>query len=480
MTSTINKIIYNNVEPSFDGYDAAAYSLKLESDIRKKWESSKNAHYYLKIATLGLASYFLADHVSKEELERRITLYRNSSHEIENVTRAIQRIAARSLYKKHREVKSDVQKHLEPQFDSALRTALSLGALWLKQGPSITTGPRGQIIWARTKALYNELHARGFNVFIHAHSYPITLHHELASHFQSMHQSKEFKAHKPEESRRRLRAPGVAQHFANTAAYLQSLLAKFINSGWSMDDNHRETIISCDAIPANDEAYESAQHFFKSNRSIVDTASSTGMTTKAFDSAFINRYLQNSSLRQYATSLFAKARTQLAGVADYGMIRVIAIKKETVEDAKTSYAWRSHAFGRLCTCRHTPNKYGHDEFVHTLREHQQGKYKRCVVNGVPAMPQYRLLASNLDKDPTKMIFTMDCLNTQERGRYRQIFSELEKPLSHLIRLERLSECRSRKELQEVLNGINHHEQSPHYKRGVDEVLDKHRELIDGE
>ncbi|MBS0637639.1 MAG: hypothetical protein JSS12_09015, partial [Verrucomicrobia bacterium] len=449
--------------------------LQKELDIRKAWSSGRVKNAFLSIISLGIASCFLRNPVTKEELEARITLYRESSLEFQRSATIIQRLAAKKLYKTEREVKKAVQNIQKPQFNSLIKTAFSLAAVWATEGPSLR-GYRGQIIWSDIKALFAELKQRGFYVFLHAHSYPITLHHELASHFLSMHQSAEFKAEKPDETRRKFRAPGVAQYFKNTSEYLKSPLARSINSGASMDDHHRETIISCDAIPANSQPYESANHFFHSNRSIVDTASSTHISNSSFDLSFISRFIQNPSLRSYAVSLFTKARKELSTIADYGMVRVIAIAKETLVNPETNYIWRSHAFGRLCTCKHTPKKYGHDEFVETLESHQKGKYNYCKERTVP---QYRILAANLDKDPKKMVFNMDCLNSEERSRYEAILEELKTSLEHLIRLEQLGQCKSKEALQEVIDMINPLITSSHYIQGTQEALRAHKGLIDG-
>lgn len=480
MATTIDKIIYNNsaaLTTLIEAKDAASYNLKFENDIRNSWQQRKYLQLFIKFATFGIASLFLSELVTKDALEERITLFRNMSLTMQEKAKVIQRYAAKKLYASQRSVVASVQELQAPQFNSRLKTVASLSMAWLRQGPSLLTGYRGQIIWDRTRQLATKLQEQGYHVFLHSHSYPITLHHELAGHFQTMHQSAEFKAEKPQESQRKFRAPGVATHYANTTAYLASYLAKSINNGWSMDDNHRETIISCDALPDNYQAYESTHHFFHSNRSIVDTASSTGMSTSSFDAAFVKSFIQNSALRRYATALFAKARKELAGVADYGMIRVIAIKKATLENEETNYVWRSHAFGKLCTCKHTPGKFGHNEFVATLEAHQKGVYSPCKIGGSP-LPQYRILASNLDKDPTKQIYNMDCLNSDERKRYFEILENLKSPLSKLIQLEQLEKSKTVHELKAIIEAIDRNEPSQDYQQGVREILNKHRSFLE--
>ncbi len=478
MPTITEKIIYQNTALDFTGYDATLHSLKKEHEIRDIWQSVKNQHFFLLIITLGIAYFFLPTVVSKDELEGRISLFRDFSIDMEAKARVIQKAFARTLYKKKRITAVKMTPHLEPQFDSGLKTIVSLGRVWINEGfLNLWSGHRGQIIWHRTKALYKELQDHGYYVFLHAHSYPITLHLELATHFDRQHQSEDFKLQVPDESARKFRAPGVGRYFANTKEYMQSHIAHQINAGYSMDDNHRDTIISCDAIPENNEWYESAQHFFKSNRSIVDTHSSTGMTHKSFDSQFIRKYIPNYHLQEYALELFATARQRLTGIADYGMIRIIAIAKETIESEKTNYVWRSHAFGKLCTCRHTPNKYGHAEFVETLKKHQKIDYRHCNTG---KMPQYRILAPNLDRDSKKQIFNMDCLNTQERETYNKIFADIQKPLSDILTLQTLPKAKSVEELAEIIQKVKLDEPSKQYQAGVRELLREHHELLKAE
>jgi len=477
--NTVDKVLFSQTNEAFTtsltGYDASAHTLQFEQDIRDEWHSTSWRYLFLKIITLGIAHFFLPRLTSQESLEGRIVLLRDFSQDMEAKVRKLQQLAAKKLYRKHTITSARLSPHQSPQFNSSWETVVSLGRLWLNQGyPNFWNGHRGQIIWDRTKKLCQALREQGNYVFVHAHSYPITLHMDLASHFQSLHQSDVFKACKPEESRMKFRAPGVAQEFANTGAYLNSYMAQSINSGQSMDDNHRETIISCDVITANNEAYESAQHFFKSNKSIVDTHSSTGMSFGAFDSTFISSFVKDYNLKSYAVSLFAKARKELAGIADYGMIRIIAVAKKTIENPKTNYAWRSHAFGRVCTCKHTARRIGHAEYVQTIKNHQNGEYKYCTHGKTP---QYRILAANVDRDPTKQVYNMDCLNAEEKGQYNQIYERLKKPLERLVRLEQLAKSKTVQELAALLSLIDVNESSWEYKTGISSLLYTNKALI---
>ena len=122
-----------------------------------------------------------------------------------------------------------------------------------------------------------------------------------------------------------------------------------------MDNNHRESIISCDAIEDNREGYESCHFFFTANSSIVQTHSSTGKSGREFDSKFLNSYLKEPHFLHRAVELFAKARKRVASLPGYGMVRVIAIRNQTVEDRKTNYIgarthWEAlylHSFSRI-------------------------------------------------------------------------------------------------------------------------------------
>lgn len=473
-THALDNIVYAPEIGPFDGFDAARYNLKIEKEILTRRYFVEKRYQVLKYASLGLSTFLLTPATSEEELQKRIAKYKEFSLNMERQTRIIQRLFAKKIYKAQKEAAARVPYTQKPQFNSYFTTGAELVQTWWKNGSiDLFNGYRGQIIWEKTKSLYDFLSKKGFYVFLHAHSYPITLHLELSSRFQSLHQSGQFKDLKPLESRRKFRAPGVAGHYSNTTEYLKSSLGKLINWGLTIDDRHRESIISCDAIPDNNEAYESAQHFFKSNRSIVDTHSSTGLKSKVFDAQFLKSFIHNEDLCNYAVELFASARKKLS-FANYGMIRIIAIAKKTLENEKTNFIWRSHAFGVLCTCKQSTGLFGHNEFVKTLQENQKGKYKRCSHGSIP---QYRILAENLDRSITKQVYTMDCLSDEERNRYNVIFNDLCRHLSNIIRLERIGECKSVEQMALILNSVNLSTTSTDYHKGITKVLKDHSSLI---
>jgi len=479
-TDFCNKFFYKNCVLSFNSEDAAHYNLEIEHKIYNGWYLERTKQIFLRIITLGFAYFFQKKTTSMKDLKERILIYRSISLQMHEAARKIQFAAARHFYKKHQEVRSELEPYLSSKnFGGVYQQGISLLKVWWQEGSvDPFTGVRGQIIWKRAKELGDKLKAKGFYVFYHAHSFPIALHLDLSSFLRSMHQSQDFQNLKPLESRRTFRAPGVARYFKNTSEYLRSTLGQEINAGRLMDDHVRETIISCDAIPDNHEAYESCQHFFKSNKSIVETTSSTGMKHHRFDEQFIKSYIKDPHLQRYAVHLLSQTRFKLKNLSSYGMIRVIAIAKETLEDPRRNYVWRSHAFGRLCQCHHTKDRYGHEEFVATLRKHQKGQYERCR----PALllgsfPQYRILAANLDKDPTKQIYTMDCLEPQEIQAYQCCFDDLKDSLIKLIRLEKLGECKTDDEVLLALKGIDHHESSFDYYYGIRNVLNAQRKLV---
>lgn len=247
-----------------------------------------------------------------------------------------------------------------------------------------------------------------------------------------------------------------------------------------MDDNHRESIISCDAIEQNKGKFESAHHFFHSNCSIVDTPTSTHQSHDFFDRKFLSSYFRDKNLLAFGVIQFQKAREEISKLPGNGMIRVIAIRPERLENEKTNYVWRSHAFGRICTCVHTPGKFGHREFVATLQKHQKGNTARCRPTPLEPegpFPQYRILASNIDKDPTKQIYTMDCLTDEQRQEYRSIYNRLKSSIKSIIRLEKMQSCKSYEELLMTLSGINPKEVSGTYWSGVFKILEDNRTFL---
>ena len=472
-----NKFLYYDTAPLFTRVEAQTYSLAFETQLVRQWQHKHSFSVIINTLFCGLPSLFQQPLTSKAEFNRRLELFRDEAYKIDRVTRIIQQAYLKKKYCPQRKIRTSMQPFssftVEPGF-------FQIGQLarvwWKKKSIDLTNGARGQIIWQEATTLGSELKKEGYYVFYHAHSYPITMHLELTSSFQAEQLSVASKAQKPKELRRKFRAPAVGELFDNTTEYLKSSIAYRINHGLAMDDNYRETILSCDAIEDNDQAYESCQHFFKSNKSIVDTKTSTGKSSAFFDRSFIKNHLLNDDFQEYSVELFSKAREKLAHFPGYGMIRIIAIAKKTLENPLTNYVWRAHAFGLLCTCQHTPRKFGHAEFVATLNKHQAGQKTRCSSSGSP-YPQYRILVKNLDKDPTKQIYTMDCFSKEERQKYNEIYEALRVSIVRMHRLETLSESRSYEALLTALMGIDPTVQALEYKIGLRRELMKNKELI---
>lgn len=472
----MNTFLYRDSPIHFNLQDAEKYSLRYESNIYATWQKEKYRQSCLKCITCGLANFWLKPMMSRNELDRRIAMYRQYHKKVDRLVRVVQRRFAEKIYQKQNERFQTVKNQAEYNLANGIGRYFDVVSVWIKRGEiDLRNGARGQIIWHRSTELAKRLRESGFYVFYHAHSYPITLHLELATHFSSLHQSQHFAAIKPLQSRRKFRAEGVARHFANTTAYLASDLGKQINQGNTIDDRHRETIISCDSIEENKEAWESCQHFFKTNSSVVDTPTSTGMKPEGFDKTFIQSYLRTVHFQKMALDSFSIARGELKSLPGYGMIRLIAIDQETIKNPETNYVWRSHAFGRLCTCAHSIGKYGHDEFVQTLEKHQKRSFSRCVKNG--KIPQYRILAANLDRDIKKQIYNMDCLTEAERQTFDEIFNRLFQTLSHLYQLERIGHLKSYRELFGVLCDINPNEFSSDYRLGIQNIFLQNKELL---
>lgn len=481
MISLKDKILYSRYTTPFSFSDASQYSMGSIQRLEDSWKSHRNFQILLRIVTLGIAYFFQKRMTSQQEMKQRIQRYKGCSSRLHKAVKPLQRKFAHKLYERERQVsliqQDRIREATQKSTGGRVTKTLEVARAWWQSGTiDLFTDSRAQIIWQRMQDLSDQLKKEGYYVFFHSHSYPITLHLELAAHLASTHQSKEYQQEIPLESLRKMRAPGVARHFNNTTSYLRSHLGRMINSGETMDDNHRETIISCDCIPSNNERYESCQFFFKQNKSIVDTPSSTGMKHNDFDLSFLQGYLRTPWFQHYAARQFAVARDALKDkVPPIGMIRVIAIKKETLQDQKTNYVWRSHAFGVLCRCQHERGRFGHKEFVATLDKNQSGAHQRCN-NG--SLPQYRILASNLDKDRKKQIYTMDCLSETEKGDFKRIFENLKNELTNLVRLEKIPDCKTADELLLALQGIDITEKSAEYREGLASVLRKNAKILE--
>lgn len=475
-----NRFIYQDGFNGFSGYDASKWNLSVEDGIISHWRYQGIKNKILNIATLGLASYFQMKTTSLDEVKNRIDLLKNEAEKMDKAARVIQVAFARKRYFQARKISKGTESFTRPQISSSsLGVPLQFLHSCLNSFELDMLNPKGQIIWQKVKGLRNFLRKESNSyIYVHTHSFPITLHLDLSTHFQSMHQSAVFRRLKPLENRTMFRSRGIAKHYKNTESYLKSFLGKAINAGWTIDDRHRESIISCDGIVDNKQPYESARHFLNSNKSIVDTASSTGMKHSDFDGNFIKAFISNPNLCEYAKLQFQEARLQLKELPSYGAIKVIAIQKERIKDCKTNYVWRSHAFGVACRCGHSSEKWGHNEFIATLEKHQNDIYSPCKVKSFySSLPQYRILAENIDRDHTKQIFKIDCLTEAQRHLYTKTYNTLQRKLSPLIRLEKLDQCKNYFSLMQSLSGIEVSSASKEYHQGLESILRKHKTLI---
>lgn len=479
MTNFYNHFIYKDHFNGFNAYDASRWNLSVEDDIVFRWKFIKKRNEIISVASCGLGSCFLEQTTSFQELQNRITIFKNEALKMNKAARLIQFAFAKKRYAQAHKMNEKAKVFTRPQISSsAFGVPLQFLKSCLSSNEFDVINPKGQIVWQKIKEFRNLLKKEGYYVYLHTHSFPITLHLDLSTYFQSLHHSSTFNDLKPVANRTMFRARGVAAHYKNTESYLNSILGKCINFGLTIDDRHRETIISCDGIIDNNEPYESARHFLNSNKSIVDTASSTGMHHAAFDGGFIKPFIKNSHLRTYAIAQFKAARAQLKELPEYGAIKIIAIRKETIRDCKTNYVWRSHAFGVACHCAHSPNKGRHNEFISTLEKHQNDVYSPCKSGSyASSLPQYRILAENIDRDHSKQIFKLDCLNEKQRNLYTKNFEKLKNTLAVLVKIEKLGLCQDYSSLLDSLRGIEIKNYSSDYHYGVQEVLKNHKKLI---
>lgn len=288
--------------------------------------------------------------------------------------------------------------------------------------------------WNLVKEYATTLHPTHY-VFTHSSSLSHGLFVDMATHL-------DLSISNPAFSRRwnlmkKMRPRGVAPNlFKNTEEYFKSEMCKKIQSGQE-DDGYPNNahLLSCDAYLDNDDIFESSFYFFKENTNCFKP-------DLKFSLEFFKKYIKNENLSKFAAKEFhSLLSSKSLSKKIPGRVYVIAIEKAHLQDKTKRYVFRAHPFGKVCSCNGSGENQG--DFIKKLEEHQKGDLKKlCPLrdeNGAITEfnPQYRILTGSLDKDPTRIVSSFDCLSSEIEREIKPNFWRIAQALKSCQRIEGL-------------------------------------------
>ena len=333
--------------------------------------------------------------------------------------------------------------------------------------------PSPAVRWEKLKK-FATLLEKDHYVFAHsssfAHSFFVDLRTHLSSKILFPTYSSRWNTH------RNFRSKNTPMPFKNITEYFKSNLCYRINAGSTTDDHNQHLILSCDGDLDNKQSHESAYHFFKQNSNISHASHLTD--------SFFKEHIQNADIRNFAMA-YKRTIDASSPTTTSGRVYLIAIPKKTLQDQKTCYVWRSHAYGKVCNHSSFWSiltfKAPHKEFIDVLDKHQKGNtiFQMC-------QDQYRILAPNLDRDLTKKVFALDSLTESQEKTYKDSFWKLAILLKQVQRLESISSKTSKEDLVSILLrtrfDVKHlayttPEMQKTYVKGISNILNSKKNLL---
>lgn len=208
-----------------------------------------------------------------------------------------------------------------------------------------------------------------------------------------------------------------------------------------IDDNINSELLSVDGVLENNDVSESALHFFKWNSNI-----SEAVARHAF---YISQHYLGADPAIYRMisgkiNAIASYKNQEASV---GALYTICVPKKVVENPKKNFVYRSHAYGRKCTC-HPDNK-----FTDVLNDHQKNKFQKCGWID-RCYPQYRMVTSAMSRDTTVRSFRFTAIAKPKQKEYRLKIRHLVQELHVYARILKLTAAPSKQELDALKHDID--------------------------
>jgi hypothetical protein len=256
-------------------------------------------------------------------------------------------------------------------------------------------------------------------------------------------------------AQKRFRIPGVAKEFTNFEAYRKSDISKQI------DNFVNHSVIAVDGYLQKKSGNESAWSFFTGNSSITDVE-------KELPEQLIAYVSKRAKIQNYLREQIQKG---LERIPKSGRYYLIAIPKDHIENPENQYVWRSHGRGFVCSCKKVYSRKDH--FTYLLKENQKGNGETCDRGGIP---QYRMLAHNLDQDQGKKVFSFNLLSADNRKKHTEIVVKVKREIRFFRNLEAIQNDTPVEKIVTAILNIDFRIQDPNYWDGIQEIL-KEKETI---
>lgn len=271
---------------------------------------------------------------------------------------------------------------------------------------------RGHLALGHALELTEDLKLAGNFVFTHGQKLQISLITDLLTEtWKLIH-----KDQVPHEHYRIWRAPGKADKLNNIHDFRRSSYYQ------SRDNLERHSFLSVDGIQSNTREWESAIHFFKMGKNIATDGQDSESNflinrTKELMQFFA---IKSPSLQQAVQAELTGFLSWIGQYKNAARIYLIAVPKILLQNDQKCFAYRSHPFGRECTCYGTT----HETFLKKLKEHQEGVVTRCTIRGrsnqtFSIFTQYRLLIHGLQETKEVQTFDFDNLTLLDKAKYEE-------------------------------------------------------------
>jgi hypothetical protein len=194
-----------------------------------------------------------------------------------------------------------------------------------------------------------------------------------------------------------------------------------------------------------------------------ETKFSKDLSEKVTNNAVMAKYLERAVMDGFRK---VSKRNQ-------GLLYLIAVRKETIDNPKTNYAYRAHPRGFVCDCScGVAGKMNHKHFLEVLNKQQRGESAQCR-----SLPSYRLLTHNLEHDKSKKIIAFHGMQEGEMKTYWGQMRPVKQLLQGVVRLESINEKTTQEQLLSILLRMDTTNKDEKYIKGIKQILLAKRTFI---
>jgi hypothetical protein len=257
----------------------------------------------------------------------------------------------------------------------------------------------------KRKAMFSNTHI----VFTHGQSSKVSVLNDLVKALTKTFTPEKYRPHAPG-----FRIPELVPRADNVEEF-------FTRHPVITDNLINNEVLSADAFFNNRDNGESAQHYYSSDSNV-----STNVQPRAF--TILHHYLAQSGICQTLAQKIEGIATRKYGDGGGGVFHTICVPKVVINDPKRNYAYRSHAFGRACTC------HPKEEDAKILDDLQKDIPHMCGSSN----PQYRLVTSAFSRDTSVRSFAFSGRSKAKEEEYRKEIQDVALELHVYARLINLA------------------------------------------